>query len=187
MVKTCFKPASTVAYNPDIHHRCSIRLKGYDYSQAGAYSVTICVHDRRCIFGNIIDGQMQLNDAGRICISVWNDLPQHYQNVVLGEYVVMPNHFHGIVILNASVGAGLDVGAGLKPAPTIHGLSEIVRAFKTFSARKINAKNKTPGVKLWQRNFYERIIRDDDEYQCIAEYIKNNPMNWKDDKLWNEL
>ena len=185
-----------MTYNADFHHRRSIRLKGYDYSQAGAYYVTICVQGRKCLFGDIVVGQMQLNDAGRICISVWNDLPQHYQNMALGKYVVMPNHFHGIVILNGmlngtpvgaglSVGAGSSVGAGLKPAPT-HGLSEIIRAFKTFSARKINAQNKTPGVKLWQRNFYERIIRDNDEYQYIAEYIKNNPTNWKDDKLWNE-
>jgi len=181
-------------YNPDDHHRRSIRLKEYDYSQAGAYFVTICVQGRKCLFGNIVAGQMQLNDAGRICISTWNDLPQHYRNVVLDEYIVMPNHFHGIVVLNEApgfidpIGAGFidAVGAGFKPALARHGLSEIVRAFKTFSARKINAQNKTYGVKLWQRNYYEHVIRDDNDYQRAAEYIINNPVKWEEDELWVE-
>ena len=87
--------------------RRSIRLKGYDYSQAGAYFVTICVQDRQCLFGNVVDGKMNLNNAGEIVKSVWHDLPNHYAHVELDDFVIMPNHFHGIVVLtgNAPVGA----------------------------------------------------------------------------------
>ena len=177
-------------YNSNIHHRHSIRLKGYDYSQAGLYFVTICVQNRECIFGEIIDNEMQLNENGKIVQMVWNELPQHYHHIELGEFVVMPNHIHGIVIINdVVVGAGVVgvVRAGLKPAPTAnHGLPEIVRALKTFSARKINELQNTRGEKLWQRNYWEHIIRDEQSYLRIADYIVNNPINWKNDKLHSD-
>ena len=96
-------------YNPDIRHRRSIRLQGFDYSQAGAYFVSICTQNRECLFGEIVEGKMVLNDAGRIVQTVWDDLPNHYLDVELDECVVMPNHVHGIVVI---------VGAGFKPAPT---------------------------------------------------------------------
>ena len=192
---------------PNIHHRHSIRLKGFDYAQAGAYYVTICSHDRQCLFGDIIDGEMQINQFGEIVGKAWTDLPNHYPHLELDRFVVMPNHVHGVVVF---VGAGLKpaptnaglkpggnicddakiVGAGFKPAPTPapamdkrHGLPEIVRAFKTFSARHINENRNSPGVTVWQRNYYEHIIRDDDDYNRIAEYIDTNPQKWIDDKL----
>jgi REP element-mobilizing transposase RayT len=159
------------------------RLSEYDYSQAGVCFVTICLQDGgRVIFGNIKDGQMVLNSAGQICSSVWNDLPNHYSNVELGESVVMPNHFHGIIKLNLKNSS--IVGAGFKNTHIIHGLPEIVRAFKTFSARKINEQNGTIGARLWQRSYYEHIIRNEEDYLSIAEYIINNPMRWADDELW---
>ncbi|MBN1541561.1 transposase [candidate division KSB1 bacterium] len=179
-------------YDPYIHHRRSIRLKGYDYSQAGAYFVTICTHNHECIFGEIIHGQMALNDAGRVVQTVWVDLPNHYPNIELDEYVVMPNHVHGIIVI--VVGPDFKpahvVGAGFKPAPTTtrpdfkpapttrHGLPEIVRACKTFSARRINQMRGMPGAKLWQRNYYEHIIRNENELNRIRKYIINNPMKW---------
>jgi putative transposase len=126
------------------HHRRSIRLKGYDYAQIGAYFVTIVTQSRKCLFGEIVEAEMRLNDAGRIIQTAWNDLPNHYANVEVDTFVVMPNHIHGIINL-----ADLPVGAGFKPAPTNagthHGLSEIVRAFKTFSARRINNSRNTSG------------------------------------------
>ena len=88
-------------YNPDTHHRRSIRLKGYDYKQAGAYFVTVCTPDRTCFFGDVVDGEMQLNDTGRAVRASWNELPARFQNVVLDAFVVMPNHIHGIVIVGA--------------------------------------------------------------------------------------
>ena len=175
-------------YNPTIHHRRSIRLKGYDYSQSGMYFVTICVQNGQCLFGQITNGKIILNEYGQTVQMVWNELPQHYSNVQLGEFVVMPNHVHGIIIITndnvadnnvIAVGAGF-VRAGLKPAP----LSEIVRALKTFSARKINELRNSQGEKLWQRNYWEHIIRNEKSYQYIVNYIVNNPANWEKDKFY---
>ncbi len=174
-------------YDPEKHRRRSIRLKGYDYSQAGAYFVTICTQNRMCLFGDIADGKMVLNDAGCMVADVWNDLPNHYPHVQLDVSVIMPNHFHGIVVLTDTagmdVGAG-GVGAGLKPAPTgkHHGLPEIVRGFKTFSSRRINQIRNTPGVKLWQRNYWEHIIRNKKELNRIRQYIIDNPQQWEFDR-----
>ena len=152
--------------------RKSIRLKEYDYSQAGTYFVTICTQDRECLFGQIVDENMILNENGKIVLSCWNDLPNHYSHVRLDAFQIMPNHVHGIIFI---------VGAGFKPAPTPtkrHGLPEIVRAFKTFSARRINESRRTPGESIWQRNYYNRIIRNEDELNRIREYIIDNPLKW---------
>jgi REP element-mobilizing transposase RayT len=155
--------------------RRSIRLKEYDYSLAGAYFVTICAHKRECLFGEVLDGQMRLNDAGRLIQAAWESLPEYYPHVVLDVWVVMPNHFHGVIIL---------VGAGLKPAQTEnrHGLPEIVRAMKTFSSRRINEMRGTSGVPVWQRNYFERVIRNDNEMHRSREYIVNNPAKWDLDR-----
>ena len=181
-------------YTPAIHHRRSIRLKGYDYSQAGMYFVTICVQKHTCLFGEIVDGEMFLNDYGKIVQTVWDKLPQHYDNIQLDKFVIMPNHIHGIIVITGDVAT---VGAGLKPAPTViaipptatptkHGLSEIIRALKTFSARKINELRNSQGEKLWQRNYWEHIIRNEQSYQRIANYIISNPKNWNHDKFYLE-
>jgi len=184
-------------YNPVIHHRRSIRLKGYDYSQEGIYFVTICVQNRECLLGKIMDGEMVLNEYGQIVQMVWGELLQHYNNIQLDEFVIMPNHIHGIILITDDDDTTI-VGAGLKPAPTKpapttsakttakHGLPEIVRALKTFSARKINELRNTRGEKLWQRNYWEHIIRNEQSYQRIAKYIIYNPMNWQNDKFYAE-
>jgi REP element-mobilizing transposase RayT len=214
-----------VKYNPDKHHRRSVRLKGYDYTQAGAYFITICTQGRECLFGEVADDEMHLNEYGRIVRDVWFDLPNHVSNVVLDAFVVMPNHVHGIVVIvnGDVVGVGVDgadsvgagsVGAGSEPAPTVtttttaepaptattttpaptttaeptptptkrHGLPEIVRQFKTFSARRINEHRGTTGTPVWQRNYYEHIIRDDASLNRIRQYILNNPIKWALDK-----
>jgi len=185
-------------YNPDIHHRRSIRLKGYDYTRAGAYFVTICALERECLFGDIVDGMMVMNQFGDLVEAAWHDLPSHYPWVALDRFVVMPNHVHGIIVLDGTitlVGAGFkpahhdyaDIDrAGFKPAPTSdkrHGLPEMVRAFKTFSARSINGTRNSSGVPVWQRNYYEHVIRDDADYSRIAEYVVTNPQRWIEDKL----
>jgi len=175
-----------VKYDPAKHHRRSIRLKGYDYTQAGAYLVTICTQGRICLFGEIVDGEMRLNDAGEIVAWTWHDLPNYISNVQLDAFVVMPNHVHGIIIITDPV---VVVGAGSEPAPTepaptprMHGLPEIVRQFKTFSARRINDLRGTPGTPVWQRNYYEHIIRDEGSLNRIREYILNNPSRWEMDQ-----
>ena len=171
-------------YDPNKHHRRSIRLKGYDYTQAGAYFVTICTQGRECLFGQVVEGKMRVNPFGEIVVWAWNDLPNHNPHVELDAFVVMPNHVHGIVLIVDDL-----VGAGSEPAPTMamvttrrHGLPEIVRQFKTFSARRINALRGTPGATVWQRNYYEHIIRNDHSLQRIREYITTNPLRWHLDR-----
>lgn len=191
-------------YNPDIHHRRSIRLREYDYSRAGAYFFTICTHERICLFGEILEGTMALNSYGTMVERVWSDVPNHYAHVALDQFIIMPNHVHGIVFLidEGPVGAGFKPAHGCKPAsgaestqdlqpgPTKcgtpmkrHGLSEIVRALKTFSARHINEARKSPGTPVWQRNYYEHVIRNEADYDRIAEYVATNPQRWNDDTL----
>jgi REP element-mobilizing transposase RayT len=181
-----FGNQQTVKFDPQKHHRRSIRLKGYDYSQSGVYFVTIVVWQREYLFGEIVDGKMVLNEFGKIVQRAWFDLPKHYPHVQLGTFCIMPNHVHAVIIfIESTVGAGL-VGVGLRPtptepAPTRHPLSEIVRAFKSFSARQINELRKTQGIPVWQRNYYERIIRNDEEHNRIHLYIDTNPANWTED------
>jgi len=193
-------------------NRRSIRLKEYDYSQAGYYYITICTHNREHLFGAIENGVMRHNDIGTIALNEWTRTPEMRPNISLDAFVVMPNHFHGIIIIgdidvgmeiSDVVGNSSDVRAGLEPAPTEpmsstgimlpisptfptppkqHGLPEIVRQLKTFSARRINQMRGTPGVPVWQRNYYERIIRDDIELYHVRQYIMNNPKNWKSDE-----
>ena len=170
------------AYDPEIHHRRSIRLKEYDYSRSGAYFVTICAHKRKYLFGNIVNDEMALSEYGKIVENVWYNLTVHYQNIKLDKFIVMPNHIHGIIILMNMD----DVGAGFKPAPTdltkYYPLSEIVRAFKTFSARHVNELRITPGIPVWQRNYHEHIVRNENELNRIREYIINNPLQWQFDR-----
>lgn len=149
-------------FDPKIHHRRSIRLQGYDYSQVGAYYVTIVINRRECILGEIINGEMLLNQFGKIVQHTWFDLPKHYSHIELGTFCIMPNHVHAVIII---------VGAG-------HPLSEIVRAFKSFSARRINEIRKTPGIPVWQRNYYEHIIRNAEEHNRIHLYIEANSAHW---------
>lgn len=163
------------------HHRHSIRLKGFDYAKSGAYFVTICTHNRACLFGDEVQGEIRLNGAGQLVQSVWEGLPDHYSHIEMDAFVIMPNHVHGIIWLRGSNNAR-SVRAGLKPAPTVrHGLPEIVRAFKTFSARQINAMRGTFGTSVWQRNYFEHIIRNDETLQFIRKYIADNPARWAED------
>ena len=167
-------------YDQYSHHRQSLRLREYDYSKPGAYFITICAFRKECLFGEIANGRMQLNELGEIVKKCWYELPNHYENVVLDEFVIMQNHVHGIVIIDND-----NVGAGLKPAPTKsvrHGLPEIVRGFKTFSARHINEFRDTMGTPVWQRNYYERVMRNDAELRKIREYIIANPAMWGSDE-----
>ena len=188
-----------MTYNPDIHHRRSIRLKGYDYSSGGAYFVTICAHGRECLFGQVVNNEMQVNDAGEMLENVWFELPGRFPNVVLDTFVVMPNHFHGIVLI---VGAPLaapffespgvaapffesqygNEGTTKRGAASSATLGEIMRAFKSISAVKVNRLLGRQGRPLWQRNYYERIIRNDEELYSVREYIMCNPAKWAEDE-----
>ncbi|HOX40039.1 MAG TPA: transposase [Candidatus Brocadiia bacterium] len=167
-----------MAYDKEKHHRHSIRLPGYDYSQIGMYFVTICAHERQCSFGRIMDGVIQMNATGRMIWETWDNLPRHYPHMEPDAFMVMPNHVHAIILLTDAV------GAGLKPAPTAirYSLSEIVRGFKTFSARQINQSRGTLGVPVWQRGYYEHVIRNEHEWSRVRDYIETNPARWAEDR-----
>jgi putative transposase len=166
-------------FNPQQHHRRSIRLKEYDYSSPGEYFVTICTKDKHFIFGEIINNEMVLNNYGLIVNHTWNDLINHVADIELDSFVIMPNHIHGIIVIIDHL-----VGAGSEPAPTMkrHGIPEIVRQLKTFSARRINEIRKTPRTPVWQRNYYEHIIHNEKELNIIRDYIMNNPAEWSQDE-----
>jgi len=171
-------------YDHNIHHRRSIRLKGYDYSQAGAYFVTICTQDKECLFGDIVDGEIRLNDAGRMVRDIWHKITEHFPHADIDEFVVMPNHFHGIGVINSD-GKGMACHAPTQrqfAKPIAGSLSAIVGSFKSAVTRQINQIRNTPGYPVWQRNYYEHVIRDEEEINRIREYIIGNPAKWSDDE-----
>lgn len=160
------------SYDPKKHHRRSIRVKGYDYSRAGAYFITICMHNHEPLFGRIVNANMELSIYGRIVFTRWRNLPRYYSYIELSAFTVMPNHIHGIVMIKSEV-------AGLTEQRSV---SEIVRGFKTFSSRRINEVRGTPGLPVWQRNYWEHIIRDEDSFRRIHDYIITNPLRWHLDR-----
>jgi REP element-mobilizing transposase RayT len=200
-------------YNPNLHHRRSIRLKGYDYSQAGLYFITICCQNRICRFGKIENGKMILNEYGQIAQQCWLEIPEHFPDAILHEFVIMPNHIHGIIEITGNVGAKnilppqttnvQNVGAknlspeynnyannvGAKnfsplqtpqrPNGTSRTIGSIVRGFKIGVTKQFDET-------IWQRNFYEHIIRNEQSYQNISDYIIHNPENWTEDKFYIE-
>jgi REP element-mobilizing transposase RayT len=161
------------------HHRRSIRLKGYDYTQAGAYFVTICTQDRACLFGDVVDGQMRVNECGQVVADSWLWLSVRYLHVDLDEWVVMPNHLHGIIILT-----GPDDRGGSRTAPTENRkpLGRLIGAFKTISTKRLNGLRNAPRVPVWQRNYYEHIVRSEESLTRIRSYITDNPARWDEDR-----
>ena len=209
-------------YNPQKHHRRSIRLQGYDYSQEGLYFITICCQNRAYLFGKIVDGKMILNDAGLQAETCWQDIPNHFPNAVLHEYIIMPNHIHGIIefvganqyspnnnspnngspnqtfsdngndVENNDKAKDLELVNGTKnfsplpnatwrsPSKTI---GSVIRGFKIGVTKWM--RNNTTVVNVWQRNYYDHIIRNEQDYERISEYIKNNPILWKEDRFYD--
>jgi REP element-mobilizing transposase RayT len=203
--------------------RRSIRLPGYDYSQPGYYFITVCTHDRECLFGEVRNAEMVLSEAGRAVRSVWTNLPNRFPGIDLDEFVVMPNHVHGILVIANPSGAptrpgapappgtstppGMSrslVGAGLalpvappwpargvgqagraSPAPTDGRrmrLGDVVGAFKSLSAVVVNRLLARSGQPLWQRNYFEHVVRGDAELQRIRQYVVDNPAKWAEDR-----
>ena len=168
--------------NPTPHRRRSIRLRGYDYTQDGAYYVTIVTQGRRTLFGDIVEGEMQLNDTGQLIANAWEWLATRYPHVELDSYVVMPNHLHGIIVITSDHRRGGSRTARARTAPTRRKpLGRLIGAFKTVSTKQVNLAHGTPGRLLWQRNYYEHVIRDDEEWNQVREYIAGNPMQWEMD------
>lgn len=204
-----------MAYNPEKHHRRSIRLKDYDYSKEGIYFITMCVRDRFHLFGDIKNGKMELNEFGKIAEEEWLKSVEIRGNISLGEYVIMPNHIHGIIQINFSKGKNNHTGEFRSPSQTI---GAIIRGFKGAATKRIKIALKNWGTgesqfapdspqkesqfapsypqqesqfssidltkSIWQRDYYDIIIRNNRAYQNISHYILNNPANWKEDNFY---
>ena len=177
--------------------RRSIRLAGYDYAAAGAYFVTVCTHEARCLFGEALAGEILLNDAGRMVEQVWSDLPRRFARAALDAFIVMPNHVHGIILIGCTGDpcdrplSGSDLTTGeykIRPHGTPTGsLGRIIQAFKSITthmyARQVHAAQWASfNHRLWQRNYYEHIIRNVDDLRYIRRYILGNPQQWAFDR-----
>ena len=169
-----------MAYDPARHHRRSIRLKEYDYSWVGWYYITICTRDHGCILGNLRDDLILENHLGRMVRETWIDLPNHYA-IDLDDFVIMPNHIHGIVIINNLTVGAIHESPLQRDTKSIRRkmlLSKIIGRFKMTSAKNANILLKKPSLPFWQRGFYEHIIRNDADLYRIRTYIRNNPLQW---------
>ncbi len=181
-----------MASTPKPHNRRSIRLQGYDYSQPGAYFVTLCVQDHHCLFGHIEDSVMVHNAIGTIVTDAWEWLARQYDHVDLDAFVIMPNHMHGIIVLS-ELGRG-----GSRTAPTIihrkntpdgkithpqrKPLGRLIGSCKTISTKRINMFRQTPGTSVWQRNYWEHVIRNGRTLDAARQYITQNPLHWELDR-----
>ena len=168
------------------HRRKSIRLKGYDYSQPGAYFVTICTKNRKAIFGDVVDGEMRMSQMGEIASRCWREIPDHFTNVELDEFVVMPNHVHGIIVILDDVNSVGVIHESPLPKTTTERrrmlLPKIIGRFKMNSAKRINLLRNSSGIPVWQRNYFEHIVRDEKSMTRIREYIDTNPQRWELDR-----
>ena len=187
-------PGENRPNNPPPRRR-HLRLLGFDYSGESAYSVTICTRERECLFGAVVDGKMRLNDVGRVVQTIWGGLLERFPTIESDAFVVMPKHVHGILLVGAAlappkrckVGAGLalPVGGATSSAPTRSAsttLGTVVRAFKSICAIGVNRLLSRSGQPLWQRSYYEHIIRDEESLNRIREYIGTNPLRWQLDR-----
>ncbi|HEM48944.1 MAG TPA: hypothetical protein ENO27_01915 [Caldithrix sp.] len=179
-------------YNSDLHHRKSIRIPSYDYSQEGWYFVTICTYQREKLFGEIINKNIKLNKYGNIAKQCWMEIPFHYPNVKMDEFIVMPNHVHGIInifekhdtsVLNV---VGIQNFESLRVNKYQHiipgSIGTIIRGFKT-GVTKWFRKN-TDIYIVWQRNYWEHVIRNENDLNRIRDYIISNPLKWTEDKYF---
>ncbi|MDQ1354202.1 MAG: REP-associated tyrosine transposase [Acidobacteriota bacterium] len=182
-------------FNPEKHHRHSIRLTGYDYSRAGTYFVTICTQDRECFFGDVIENQMILNQNGIITRNCWFGLLKIFNNIQLPDVVIMPNHIHGIIIIQYQVKNHRSCRGLIHQTPDIDSienpewilmripsltLGKVIRHFKAHAT--INIRKNGAGHFQWQRNYYEEIIRNNKEMDYKRSYITNNPLEWEEDE-----
>jgi putative transposase len=174
--------------NPKPRRKNSLRLRGYDYSSVGAYFVTIVTWQREMLFGKIVGDEMVLNEMGEIVRDEWERTPIIRPNVELGAYIVMPNHFHGIVIITDSDDVSAVGAHSCAPLPKTgvayrkpKSLGAIMAGFKSSVTKRINTLHNSPGVPVWQRNYHDRIIRNEREMSRIWDYIDANPARWDDD------
>lgn len=169
--------------NPEPHsfRRKEIRIPEFYYSQTGANFITIVTQDRKTIFGQVEDGEMVLNNVGKLAEEVWLALPKHFPNVELGEWVIMPNHIHGIISIKVEATHASPLPR-ISQGPTPGSIGAIIGSYKSAVTKRFHQIPKNTKNKLWQRNYYEHIIRNERDYQALYEYILANPMNWEKDE-----
>ena len=184
-------------FDPDEHHRRSIRRPGYDYAAAGAYFVTLCAHNRSCLFGEVVNGEMVLNDAGRMVARVWQSLPERFTGIDLDEFLVMPNHMHGVLLIRPDPPRRDEPRVrpaphGGEPAPARpHGTAEgslgrILQAFKSITTTQYIEGVTNQGWRrfsghLWQRDYFDHVIRNQWSFEAICSYVRTNPQRWEQD------
>jgi REP element-mobilizing transposase RayT len=173
-----------MSHDSNKNQRRSIRLKDYDYSQAGAYFLTICTYNRKCLLGEVINGEMVLNELGKVVEREWLRATEIRSHVELDEFIILPNHIHGIIVVNESnvrATCRSPEGEGTSPlqkGPRSASIGAIIAGFKSAVTRQINDLRGTPYTPVWQRNYYEHVIRNEDNLDEIREYIVNNPLKW---------
>ena len=171
-----------MTYDSTRHRRRSIRMPAYDYAQAGAYFVTMVAHQRQSLFGEIVDGRVVTNGYGEAVEHEWLRSSEIRPGVQLDAFVVMPNHVHGIVIIGDRVGAH---SCAPLPKALLHrpprSLGSLVAGFKSAATKRINEIRGAPGLPVWQRNYYEHVIRDEEELNAVRQYIVDNPARWEED------
>jgi REP element-mobilizing transposase RayT len=175
-------------YDPDRHHRRSTRLKGYDYAQEGAYFITICTYAKQWLFGEIENDKMMLNHYGEIVANCWLAIPTHFPHIELDEFVIMPNHMHGIVVITDSlmtVGAQHAAPASI-PQIKAGSLPAVIRSFKSAVTYQVNKQYHASGERFWQKNYHDHIIRSETSLNHLRGYTINNPALWIKDKYWEE-
>jgi putative transposase len=170
-----------MSYNPNTHHRRSIRLKDYDYALPGAYFVTILTDQRQCMFGEIVNGVMQCNKLGQIADWEWARLKTRFSFIKEEAFIVMPNHVHGIVVIDPDRNIPNPTRSSHFSKITAHSLGTIIRSYKATVAYRIKCIEKTVD-KVWHRNYYERVIRNEKELERIRQYIASNPISWEIDQ-----
>lgn len=171
-----------MGYDPAHHHRRSIRIRGYDYADAGWFFITVCTYEREPFLSLIEDNAVNLTAFGHLTELCWQAIPRHFPGVDCDAFVIMPNHVHGII----EIGIGEDAVHRTPTAegfgkPVVASLSTIMRSFKSAASRDINDVRGTPGTPVWQRGFYERVIRNQQEFEKFRRYIESNPSRWSED------
>ncbi len=182
-----------MSHNTDDHRRRSLRLPDYDYTQPGAYFVTICTYERKSIFGKVVNGEMILNEAGQVAQQEWLRLNIRFRHMDFSTYIVMPNHVHGIINVTADINCkelgdpALFAGPlrGTNKSHILPGsLGAVVRAYKASVTWRLRALGLINQTHIWQRNYYEHIIRNQRDFQAIYDYIQTNPQKWQQDRLF---
>jgi putative transposase len=173
-----------------MRQRKSPRLQGYDYTETGAYFITICTHNREMLFGEVVDGGMRLNPIGKITDECWAQIPTHFPNIKIDCYVVMPNHVHGIVIIETQEPVGTThvsstMSDSMRPnGPKAGSLGAIIGSYKGAVSRQINQVLNLETSRIWQERFHDHIIRNSDALHQIQTYVQTNPARWKDDTFY---